>query len=231
MKLIGIVGKKRSGKDTTADYILEKDGFKHQLAGPIKEALSYAWARLQYDNKMTCLTEDDWEGKGDYHREKPLIINNEQARQVLAKALRYCELEWNLKSNGCDIIDVLDMITLNNIEVWTMRRFMQTLGTDLVCTHIDSMFWIKLFAIKYVDMLSSGHNYFVVPDIRQQNELDTLRAMGATIIHVVREDSDQVKDTHITEAGLLPSIGDVVIENDGTLEELYQKIEGVLCQK
>ncbi len=43
MKLLFLIGKKRSGKDTTADYIMDNyNATKHQLAGPIKDALADA---------------------------------------------------------------------------------------------------------------------------------------------------------------------------------------------
>lgn len=230
MKLIAIVGKKRSGKDTAANYVLDKNGVKHQLAGPIKDSLTYAWFQQAAKDDIADLYEDDWEGNGAYDREKPLIINNGQANNILRLALQYCEstyAKFPVHPLG-KALEALDNLTLNNTECWTMRRFMQTLGTDIVCTHIDSMYWIKIFACNYVDLLYSENDYYVVPDVRQQNELDTLRAMGATILHVVREDSDQVKDTHITEAGLPISPGDIVIENDGSLNDLYSKIDKVL---
>lgn len=233
MKLIAIVGKKRSGKDTTADYIINKNGMKHQLAGPIKDALVYGWHHSVTVDHANILTSKDWEGKG-FDREKTLIINNVEANKVLTHAMEYCQkmcarFRHPTAPPYYDIEKIIENITLNNIEPWTMRRFMQTLGTDIVCTHIDDMYWIKIFANVYIDNLHSGRDYFVVPDVRQQNELDTLRAMGATIIHVVRPETDQVnKDTHITERGLEPAPGDTIIVNDGSLEELYEKINKVI---
>jgi dephospho-CoA kinase len=52
--------------------------------------------------------------------------------------------------------------------------------------------------------------------------------MGATVIHVVRPNSESSQDTHITEAGLPIRDGDIVITNDGSLEDLYSKIEKVI---
>lgn len=44
MKLISIVGLKRSGKDTVANYVIENmDSVKFQLAGPIKKYLAEAY--------------------------------------------------------------------------------------------------------------------------------------------------------------------------------------------
>ena len=57
--------------------------------------------------------------------------------------------------------------------------------------------------------------------------METARAMGATVIHVVRSGTEST-DKHITEAGLPIEEGDLVITNDGSLEELYSKIETIL---
>ena len=57
--------------------------------------------------------------------------------------------------------------------------------------------------------------------------MDAARAMGATVIHVVRP-GQKSNDTHITEAGLPIRDGDLVITNDGSLEELFSKIKNTL---
>ena len=105
---------------------------------------------------------------------------------------------------------------------------MQTLGTDIMVNHFDRMYWVKWFSVVYMDSFDKTFEYFIVPDTRQDHELDAARAMGATVIHVVRPDSESSQDTHITEAGLPIRDGDIVITNDGSLEDLYSKIEKVI---
>ena len=225
MKLIAIVGKKRSGKDTTADYVISQNGTKWQLAGPIKEALYNAWIRQDLPHNLTL---ENFDGQG-YDREKTLIMNNTEAYILLVDALEWLKQQYNLDLPNPDMVrKIIEFHTLNNVEPWTVRRFMQTLGTDIVCTEFDSMFWIKTFACNYLDNLYSGYKYYVVPDVRQKNELDSLRAMGATIIFVERDEANHSTDTHITEAGLPPLASDIVIKNDGTLEELFDKINKVI---
>lgn len=225
MKLIAIVGKKRSGKDTTADYVISQNGTKWQLAGPIKEALYKAWIRQDLPHNLTL---ENFDGQG-YDREKTLIMNNTEAYILLVDALEWLKQQYNLDLPNQDMVrKIIEFHTLNNVEPWTVRRFMQTLGTDIVCTEFDSMFWIKTFACDYLDNLYSGYKYYVVPDVRQKNELDSLRAMGATIIFVERDEANHSTDTHITEAGLPPLASDIVIKNNGTLEELFDKINKVI---
>ena len=69
MKLIFIIGKKRSGKDTTADYLANNyKTKKFQLAGPIKDTLADCWNPDLTQKTGVSLNRLDFEGKG-YDRE------------------------------------------------------------------------------------------------------------------------------------------------------------------
>lgn len=233
MKLIAIVGKKRSGKDTCADFVSnEMNSTKYQLAAPIKRALYRAYqVRFAGDKSHPELTFEDWEGDGKWDRERPLVMNNREAEDLLQEALSFLARHHRLDffNGGNDKVhDFIKNNVLNNNEPWSIRRFMQTLGTDLVVDCLDRMFWMKLFADKYFDNMYSEFDYFVVPDVRQKHEIETLRAMGATIIHVVRSDTADNEDTHITELGLPIHETDSVIFNDGSVEDLYTSLKEIL---
>lgn len=231
MKLIAVVGKKRSGKDTVADFIVnDLNGAKYQLAAPIKERLGSAYD-VCYNNKSGYpkLKIADFFGEGEVDRERNLLLNNADVQYLFELACTHLHhrIHFNLEKAKF----AARSVTLNNIEPWNIRRLMQTLGTDVIVDGVDRMLWMKLFALDYMDMMSSDKEFYVVPDVRQVHEIDTLRAMGATIIHVVRpEQENEQTDTHITEAGLPIEDGDKVITNDGTIEELYENVKEILCQ-
>lgn len=234
MKLVCIVGKKRSGKDTCANFVAnELNSMKYQLAQPIKETLCRAY-NVRFGNTPIYpkLSFDDWEGNGEWDRERPFAMNNRDAEDLFHESLNILSRQYRLDTfghnGGYKVQEVVEKLTLNNKEPWTIRRFMQTLGTDIVVDELDRMFWMKLFADKYFDNMYSDYDYFVVPDVRQVHEIETLRTMGATIIHVVRPDAVDSEDSHITEAGLPITPTDIVIENNGTVEELFEKIKKVL---
>ena len=230
MKLLVIVGKKRSGKDTTADYINEQyKTLKWQLAMPIKYSLSRGWERSGL-NDIYQLCSDDWEGTG-IDREMTLPINNEDVCVILNAAIDTLHEVFNFRYTRYDtkVQDAISSVLNNNVEEWSIRRLMQTFGTDVVVNKLDCMYWVKLFTENYLDNFYSGYDYYIIPDVRQVHEIDTLRAMGATIVHVVRPETDQSnKDQHITEAGLPISPGDSVIMNTGTLEQLFEQIKKVI---
>lgn len=234
MKLIAIVGKKRSGKDTCADYLInDVNSTKYQLAQPIKEVLwrAYDIKFNQLKELFPTLTEEDFFGDGEWDRERILPFNNQDAIDIFNSALEFLSRQYRLQNPWFQGKDVVEHVVLNNNEPWNIRRFMQTLGTDIVVDQIDRMFWMKLFADVYFDNMKARYDsavsefkYFVVPDVRQEHEIDALRAMGATIIHVVRPDTDDSSDQHITEAGLPIHETDTVLVNDGTLEQLFEKL-------
>lgn len=238
MKLIFLSGVKRSGKDTTADFIMNNyNAEKWQLAGPIKDALTYAWSIFSADTNYPFLTRKEFEGI-DYDRETNLGLTKLEVVHILEQALCYLSTIHPIKGvftfdnegeeriNFAAFNKIIDVI--NNIEdQWSVRRLMQALGTDLIVDNFDRMYWVKLFALQYLDKINSDLDYFIIPDTRQEHEMDAARMMGATVIHVVRP-GQKSNDTHITEAGLPIHDGDLVITNDGSLEELYTKIKDTL---
>jgi len=80
--------------------------------------------------------------------------------------------------------------------------------------------------IEYVNKCIDCNKNTVITDVRFQNEVDHIRALGGTIIEVQREGCSAAH--HITEA--LPGTGasDVVLDNTGTIEELNNKLTEVL---
>ena len=77
----------------------------------------------------------------------------------------------------------------------------------------------------------------VIADVRFQNEVDIIHSWEGIVIKVVRpinnnKNNDKVSENvHISEIGI-DSIKnyDYLIINDGTLEELYQKVENVISK-
>ena len=246
MKLIVLSGIKRSGKDTTADYILNNySSKKYQLAGPIKKYLAEAYEYVSNDpvfdrSYMPKLDFNCFEGTG-YNREEIIPLKHDDVLDIFENAI--VKLNNILPIPGIDVrtayhygLTLTQYLSeetkgqlfevINTIEHWSVRRLMQALGTDVIVNCFDSMYWVKLFALNYLDTLGTV-DYFVVTDTRQDFEMATARAMGATIIHVVRP-GNKSNDTHITEAGLPVLDGDQLIINDGSIEELYSKIDSII---
>ena len=173
MKLIGLTGRARSGKDTVASYL----GNKHKtgiyaFADPIKKACCNIFG----------ITMDQFDDPA-------------------------------LKEK--------------NIPYWGMspRVMAQKLGTECGRDVFRKDIWIKRAELEWKNFNDMGVG-LIVSDVRFENESDWIRSEGGIIIHVSRDDAQSVSE-HVSEAGIKFVDGDLRIDNNGTIKELYQLLEGV----
>lgn len=218
-KYICIVGRKRSGKDTAANY-LNKLGAStiEALASPIKDLIYDSWIINELDKvsglEMTRGHLDGFADGGDYDRESFIAVSNSDVFDLM----QYCLSLANVSISET----VLKTLIMENDKPWSLRRLMQLLGTDLIGTHGNEYFWVQ----KLIQRTITPHTAYmttIISDVRLQYELDIFRRLGALIIFVERD--TESTDSHITEQGLLPSPGDTVIVNNGTLEEFYEQLK------
>ena len=211
-KLVCVLGKKRSGKDTIADYINKRNDAKiYKLAYPIKEALAASCDELSFE---------DMDGLG-VDREMSLGYNSSRVVEILKKCLAH---------NGLEYEDIEGFVSQYDESSWSIRTLMQRYGTDLVCNKIDHLFWTKLAFKFYYDTIK--HDYktraIIIPDVRQPWEIESLKMLNCVVIHVQRDMINNTKDIHSTEKGLPVSKGDFVVKNDGSVDELYEKVNKIL---
>ncbi len=107
----------------------------------------------------------------------------------------------------------------------TPRQMFQKLGTESVRDVFGEHVWLERWLISY--QLLASTDDIVVPDVRFQNEADLIRSLSGVIIEVRRGDGLTGEDgSHRSEAGGIKP--DYVVENDGTLEGLYQKVIAIV---
>jgi hypothetical protein len=70
----------------------------------------------------------------------------------------------------------------------------------------------------------SESDIIIIKDIRFENEADFLRRHNGTIWHIIRNDAQKV-NAHPSELGIEAREQDVVINNNGTLEQLVIAVE------
>lgn len=114
------------------------------------------------------------------------------------------------------------------VEDWDMspRRMAQILGTEAVRTHFGADFWIKRWLQEYRSMPCSLD--VVLTDVRFNNEAQAVRDLGGTILHTERPGDTCLEFAaaqHASEAGVHRMYPDVIIVNDGTLDELFAKVD------
>ena len=106
-----------------------------------------------------------------------------------------------------------------NGYLMTYREFLQRLGTEAVRNNIHHNAW--------VNALMSSCTYkdnWIITDVRFQNEMDAIKKKNGIIIRVIRPDQEH-KSYHISENALDSENFDFVIENEGGLTELRNKVE------
>jgi len=205
-KIIGIVGFIGSGKDTVADYLVNFHRFKREsFANSLKDAVSqvFGWDRELLEGRTK--ESRDWRETRD---------------------------EWWTKRLKQDI---------------TPRWVLQYWGTEVVRKGFHDDMWVASLEHR----LLNTKNDIVITDCRFPNEIKAIRAAGGQVVRIKRgvepEWFDAAKSmnrgpsrnmswalskqkieklgVHASETAWVGHKFDVVLNNDGTIEELYQQIE------
>jgi hypothetical protein len=169
MKLVGLTGKARCGKDTVGAILYDEfDVVPYGFADPLKEAAAILL------NRPVCHVYGDH----DFDREAVMP-------------------EWG----------------------FSMRHFLQKLGTEAVRGVFGLDFWVKRLLIE-INKIDAD---VVVTDVRFENEARAIRRRGGVIWHIERSDPsvlDETAQAHASEAGVEFQRGDVRICNDGSMNKL-----------
>ena len=124
-------------------------------------------------------------------------------------------------------------------EYWgiTPRLAMQKIGTEMFRDIISKDFWLKRLR---KEIEKAGDTPVVITDCRFQNEADFIRELGGTIVYIKRDVAEEKVPlwirviaalnptddkllscgVHISERAFYSIRHDVMIENNGTLEDL-----------
>jgi len=115
------------------------------------------------------------------------------------------------------------------IQPWNLSpREMWCALADGVKYRFGDDIFVKLWAHQV--MLGDADN-IVVSDVRYEAEADMVRKMGGKIIHLSRPDAPRLAGQiaqHSSNKGIEVKVGDYVLSNDGSLDELYGKVDDIL---
>ena len=176
MKLIGLIGQARVGKDTVGEYLHEYHLFnRRSFAGPLKTMLESVFGD-RFDS-------------GD--REQPIDWLGKSPRQLM----QTLGTEWG---RNCVHPDLWVLLAENEWKLHTARRYNVESGINMVFT-----------------------------DVRFHNEADMILDQGGELWHIVRPDAPQVAG-HASELYDWAPYPRQIIVNNGTLDQLYAKIDGLM---
>ena len=136
--------------------------------------------------------------------------------------------------NGIAELFAIDREVLDNnilkerpIKEWnnhSPRKLMQWLGTDVLRKEICDEFFLNHMAIR---LNKSNANNIVITDVRFDIEAEFIRWLGGSIIQIKREYNPLRGSTvsHVSEKGIKSDLIDFVVENNGTYEQLFEKLD------
>lgn len=172
--IVGLYGKKGSGKDTFADYLVSTYGFKK---------LSFATPLKKLCKDLFSLSDEE--------------LNDPVLKEIVIP-------KWN----------------------FSPRQILQKVGTDLFRNQFSDSIWIDIMKSK-LDKFSADEK-IVISDIRFQDEYDLIHSYpDSFIVHIRREESEILQDTHISENWRFTS--NISVSNNSSKEHFFQEIE--TCMK
>ena len=126
---------------------------------------------------------------------------------------------------------------LNMNPEWgmTYREFLQKLGTEAMRDGLHTNVWVNALFADYKtfnepSMYPNGgggkHPNWIITDMRFPNEMEAVELREGVTIKVVRPGT--AVGTHPSETALDDAYFDHVISNDGTIEDLVEKVRQVL---
>ena len=101
----------------------------------------------------------------------------------------------------------------------TARVFLQRYGTEAHRDVFGDDFWVY-HGLEDVNLRRD----YVITDARFENELDAIKALGGYNIRVIRSGLTD-EDTHASEVVPPAHLIDYEIENNGTIENLYERVD------
>jgi len=210
IKVVGFCGLIGAGKDTAADYLCNYHGFRRDsFASSLKDAVSYVfgWDRILLEGRTS------------------------EARK------------WR------EQIDTWWAERLNMPNL-TPRWVLQYWGTDVLRQNFHDEIWIASLENK----IRKTQDNIVISDVRFPNEISAIHNAGGVVIRVKRgpepewyEDALSVNrgenrnsswslsqtrlekfGIHASETAWVGGDIDYVMENDGTIDQLFTQLEAVL---
>lgn len=108
-----------------------------------------------------------------------------------------------------------------------VRTLLQCVGSDIGWQMHGRDIWVNRVAGRI------GDADVAISDVRLEHEIDWIASVGGVSIRVDRpghQGTSGANSTHISETQILELPVDRVLVNDGSLEQLYDKVDALLAQ-
>lgn len=198
--IIGIIGKKQSGKNTVANMLQYFISCKYLRIPSIYTGYAKNF-RTHYGSEIRAFAD-------------PL---KEIVSVLTYTPVYYLDTE---KHKNTPIPERLNSLFKDNKATHTYRELLQYLGTD-VFRSLSNSIWIDAL-LEYKQNI--GDKVLIVPDVRFPNEAEAIakESKDNVLIKVIR--SKKSSDSHISETSVDSIEGDYTVYNQGSLKDLFNNI-------
>lgn len=214
-RILGISGKKGSGKDTLADF------FSDHCINDLKlriEKISFASALKQTCGKLFGIKNENLYGTDEQKNEPTKYKWSDMPGYINEPTLfRFKELDID--------IDKMGLFHKSDKNI-SSREFLQFFGTEIcrkmnVNVHVESLF---------NSINCSNKDIFVVPDVRFSNEVRSIQNNGGVVVRLTR---NPLNDCHESEKELDLFDGfDMIIDNSNmSIEQEFFMLKDFLTNK
>lgn len=206
--IIGISGKIGSGKDTIGEII---QGLSITNGGREFEIKKFAGKLKTIASLLTGIPVYDFE--------------NQDFKKTLLGS------EWGtVRPNPLNAVPLFEDVQFN--EIMSVRELLQKLGTEAMRNGLHQNVWVNaLFAdYKRPKMSEPNPSNWIITDVRFPNELEAINDVNGLTIRVVRPqiETANFKSQHPSETALDDAEFDYEIINDGSIDDLIEKVRQIL---
>jgi hypothetical protein len=205
-RVVGVGGRLRHGKDAVADRLVDAHGWvKFGMSDPLATA---AYTLNPWILMPTAL---GWKNRFTAFLARVFRV---PPRPVF---MRYQQLQ-----------DMLGYVGVKEYE--EARRILQVLGTEVGRKQFDENFWVDLMVKNVRKAIEAGAPGVIVTGVRFPNELDAIMdELDGETWWVHRPAlAETASAAHASENSVNAVDFERVVVNDGTLEDLYRKVDALV---
>ena len=128
-------------------------------------------------------------------------------------------LQWT-----CSLANGLEMYGWEGLKQYSpdVRGYLQRMGTEVGRDMFGEDFWVEQ-ALR----VAGAYEQVVFSDVRYPNEAERIRKEGGVLWRVEREGIEK-SDEHTSESLIETIKVDSVVKNNGTIEELFAKVDKLM---
>jgi hypothetical protein len=111
----------------------------------------------------------------------------------------------------------------------TPRKLLQQVGTDVIREVFGADHFVRLMKIRIDRAIRDGARVIVITDCRFPNEARFVRSIGGIVTGIKRKGG--IVDGHASERPLPRHLLDYTIHNNGTVEDLHERVRDIVRVK